>query len=180
VVLGCLAVRYAVVGIEAGPVERYQAVVVLWCAALGWAAATADSGARRVTLAALTVVSTVGFFGDGQREAIVIVGILLLLVDRAVPVPRPLAVCVHTVAVASLWIYLTQWQAYPPIEDAGHPYAAIAAAVVVGILAQRTHDRINTRLRRGAAADVRRATHEVAEHRGTGVARAQSARRARG
>ena len=43
VVVGCLAVRYALVGVEAGPVERYQAVVVLWCVALGWAAATADT-----------------------------------------------------------------------------------------------------------------------------------------
>jgi hypothetical protein len=32
---------------------------------------------------------------------------------------------VHAVAVASLWIYLTQWQVYPPIEEAGHPYAAV-------------------------------------------------------
>ena len=156
VVVACLAVRYAVVGVEAGPVERYQAVVVLWCVALGWAAATADSVVRRGTVAALTVVSTVGFFGDAQREAIVVVGILLLLVDRAVPVPRPLAICVHTVAVASLWIYLTQWQVYPPIEDGGHPYAAVGAALVVGILAQLAHDRISAQLRRRWPGRVRR------------------------
>jgi hypothetical protein len=156
VVLGCLAVRYALVGLEAGPVERYQAVVVLWCVALGWAAATADSVVRRVAVAALAVVSTVGFFGDTQREAIVAVGILLLLVERAVPVPRLLSVCVHTVAVASLWIYLTQWQVYPPIEDAGHPYAAVGAALVVGILAQLAHDRISTQLRRRWPSRVRR------------------------
>ena len=129
---------------------------MLWCVALGWAAATADSAVRRVAVAALTVVSTVGFFGDTQREAIVVVGILLLLVDRAVPVPRPLAVCVHAVAVASLWIYLTQWQVYPPIEAAGHPYAAVVAALVVGILAHLAHDRISVQLRRRWPGRVRR------------------------
>ena len=37
----CLVLRYALVGVEAGAVERYQPVVVLWCLALGWAAAVA-------------------------------------------------------------------------------------------------------------------------------------------
>jgi peptidoglycan/LPS O-acetylase OafA/YrhL len=135
VVVACLVVRYALVGVEAGPVERYQALTVLWCLALGWAAATADSLARRVVVAATTVVATVGFFGDARRETLVVVGILLLLVDRAVPVPRPLAAVVQAVAAASLWIYLTQWQVYPGLEAEGHPYAAVLAALVVGILA---------------------------------------------
>ena len=76
VVVGCLVVRYALVGVEAGPVERYQAVTVLWCVALGWAAATADSLGRRVLVAVATVVATVGFFGDARRETLVVVGIL--------------------------------------------------------------------------------------------------------
>jgi hypothetical protein len=42
-----------------------------------------------VVVGALTVTSTVGFFGDTQREVIVAVGILLLQVDRAVPGPCP-------------------------------------------------------------------------------------------
>ncbi|HET9998359.1 MAG TPA: AMP-binding protein [Nocardioides sp.] len=142
VVVGCLVVRYALVGVEAGPVERYQAVTVLWCVALGWAAATADSLGRRVLVAVATVVATVGFFGDARRETLVVVGILLLLVDRAVPVPRPVAAVVQAVAAASLWIYLTQWQVYPGLEAEGHPYVAVLAALVVGILAHRAHGRV--------------------------------------
>ena len=85
------------------------------------------------------------------------------------PVPRLLAVGVHTVAAASLWIYLTQWQVYPPIEDAGHPYAAVGVALAVGILAQVAHDRIGTQVRRrwpSRSAGVCRAIHEVTGDQG--------------
>ena len=142
VVVGCLMVRYALVGVEAGPVERYQALTVLWCLALGWVAATADSLGQRVVVAATTVVATVGFFGDGRRETLVAVGILLLLVDRAVPVPRPLAAATACTTAASLWIYLTQWQVYPGLEAEGHPYVAVLAALVVGILAHQAYGRV--------------------------------------
>ncbi len=74
-----------------------------------------------------------------------IAGILLLLVDRAVPVPRLLARVVQAVAAASLWIYLTQWQVYPELEDAGHPYVAVVAALLAGILAKELADRITPR-----------------------------------
>ncbi len=143
---GALAVRFAWVGVQAGPVERYQAVVVLWCLALGWAAATADTRTRRLLVAALAVVSTVGFFGDTQRELIVVVGVALLLVDRAVPVPSLVARVVQIVAAASLWIYLTQWQVYPGIEAAGHPYLAVVTALAVGVAAHVTYDRLIPRV----------------------------------
>ncbi len=142
VLAACSAARFATVGIEAGRVERYATVVVLWCVALGWAAAVARTSVQRVVVAVAAVVSTVGFFGDGRRELIVIAGILLLLVDRAVPLPRLVAVAVHAVAAASLWIYLTQWQVYPELEDAGHPYAAVLAAILVGILVKQVADRV--------------------------------------
>jgi hypothetical protein len=145
-VLGaCLVVRYAMVGVEAGPVQRYTTVVVLWCVALGWAAAVARNHRQRLAVAAIAIGATVGFFDDGRREAIVIAGILLLLVDRAVPLPRATAVVVQAIAAASLWIYLTQWQVYPGLEDAGHPYAAVVAAILAGLLAKQVADRVSPR-----------------------------------
>jgi acyl-CoA synthetase (AMP-forming)/AMP-acid ligase II len=144
-VLTCLTVRYALVGVEAGVVERYQPIVVVWCLALGWAAAVADTRARRLVVAVAAVASTVGFFGDAQRELIVIAGMLLLLADRAVPLPRIAATAVQALAAASLWIYLTQWQVYPGIEDAGHPYLAVLAAVAVGICAHLAYERVSPR-----------------------------------
>ena len=121
---------------------------VLWCVALGWAAATADT--RRCagwSWPPRQCVSVVGFFGDAQREVIVLVGVLLLLLDRAVPLPRLVAGAVQVVAAASLWIYLTQWQVYPGLEDAGHPYAAVLAALAVGIVAHLAWGRVDRLLR---------------------------------
>jgi hypothetical protein len=126
-------------------VQRYTTVVVLWCVALGWAAAVARTHRQRLAVAAIAIGETVGFFDDGRREAIVIAGILLLLVDRAVPLPRATAVVVQAIAAASLWIYLTQWQVYPWLEDAGHPYAAVVAAILAGLLAKQVADRVSPR-----------------------------------
>ncbi|MBF4766682.1 AMP-binding protein [Nocardioides agariphilus] len=142
-----LLVRFAVVGVQAGPVERYEAAAVLWCLALGWAAAVAGTLRRRALVAVLAVVSAIGFFGDAQRELIVVTGVALLLVDRAVPVPRLLGRVVHVVAAASLWIYLTQWQVYPGIEDAGHPYLAVLAALAVGVGVHELYERVIPRVR---------------------------------
>ena len=140
---GALVVRYALVGVEAGPVERYEAAVVLWCLALGWAAAAADTTGRQLLVAAVALASTAGFFGDTRRELIVAAGVVLLLTEVAVRVPRWLATGLQAVAAASLWIYLTQWQVYPAIEDAGHPYLAVVAALLVGIGVHAAYERVS-------------------------------------
>ncbi len=55
VLAATLAVRYALVGVEAGRIERYTTVVVLWCVALGWAAAAARTHAHRLVVAVAAV-----------------------------------------------------------------------------------------------------------------------------
>lgn len=140
-----LAVRYAAVGVDAGSTERYSAAVVLWCVALGWAAAAARGRLQHAVVAVLAVVATAGFFADGQREAVVVAGVLVLLLDRPVPLPRAVGLSVGVVSAASLWIYLTHWQVYPPLEDAGHPYLAVLASLVVGVAAHAAYTRIGAR-----------------------------------
>ena len=44
---------------------------------------------------------------------------------------------VVTLAQASLWIYLTHWQVYWPLEEAGHRWYAALASILVGIAAAR-------------------------------------------
>jgi len=136
-----LAVRYLSVGVEAGPTERYSTAVVLWCVALGWAAAAARGPLQHALVGVLAVAATAGFFADGQREAIVVLGVLVLLLDRPVPLLRPVGVVVGVVSAASLWVYLTHWQVYPPLEDAGHPYLAVIASLAVGITANAAYTR---------------------------------------
>ena len=134
VVAGALALRYALVGVEAGAVERYEAVVVLWCLALGWAAAAADTTARRLLVAArrgcrdgrvLRRPPARAHRGRRRDAAAGRPG-----GSRA---PPGRAGACRSWRPRSLWIYLTQWQVYPGIEDAGHPYLAVVVALAVGI-----------------------------------------------
>ena len=50
-----------------------------------------------------------------------------------VSLPPLLARAAGVLAGASLFIYLTHWQVYPPLEDAGHQWLALGASLVVGI-----------------------------------------------
>ncbi len=131
-VLVALLVRFAWVGLEAGPTQRYTVgVVVLWFA-LGWAAARADSGGRRWVVVGLTALGTVGFFGDPWREGLVVAGVAVLVHVPTLRLPRQLARAVSVLAAASLYVYLTHWQVYPHLEDE-RPLAATVASFAVGI-----------------------------------------------
>ena len=60
-------------------------------------------------------------------------GFLLLLWRPHVPVTPLLARVAGVLATASLFIYLTHWQVYPALEDAGHQWLALVASLTVGI-----------------------------------------------
>lgn len=135
--LGVLAVatvaRIAEVGLRAGPTERYTTLVVAFFFALGWAGARATTTRQRAVVSALALVLVVGFFGEVHREVIVLGGFLLLLWRPQVRVTPLVGRVAGVLAGASLFIYLTHWQVYPPLEDAGHQWLALAASVAVGI-----------------------------------------------
>ncbi|MEU4450361.1 non-ribosomal peptide synthetase [Nocardioides sp. NPDC023903] len=136
VVVGAtLAVRYLWVGIEAGATERYTIGCVLWCLALGWAAAEAQRPWQRVLVAMTVVVATYGFFGDPVREATVALGILVLLVPWPPLLPWPLARLAAVLAASSLWIYLVHWQIYPGLEAAGLGWLGVLASIAAGVAA---------------------------------------------
>ena len=130
------ALRYAMVGIEAGPLQRYSIVVVFWCFALGWAAAQASSTGQRAVVSLVALIAVPGFFGEPVREGVVLIGILALLWLPAVRAPRAVNRVVGAVAAASLFIYLTHWQVYPHLEM-DHPFLAVVASVAVGLGAER-------------------------------------------
>ena len=136
VLLGvAIGVRFGWTGVEAGTTERYTLGVVAWCVALGICAGYARTVPQKLLVAALAVVATVGFFGDREREAIVVVGVLLLLAGRPVRLPAWAVPAVGVLASASLWIYLVHWQVYPPLEDSGHQVWALLASLAVGVTA---------------------------------------------
>ncbi len=125
--------RFAQVGLQAGSTQRYTTLVVAFFFALGWAGARAATTRQRLLVSALAIALTVGFFGQPVREAIVVGGFLLMLWVPHVRVPAPLARVAGVLAGASLFIYLTHWQVYPPLEDSGHQWLALAASLTVGI-----------------------------------------------
>jgi acyl-coenzyme A synthetase/AMP-(fatty) acid ligase len=129
--------RLAEVGWRAGPTERYTILAVAFFFALGWAGARVTTTRERWLVTALAVVTTVGFFGQPHREVIVLGGLLLMLWVPHVRVPAPLARAAGVLAGASLFVYLTHWQVYPPLEDAGHPWLALVASLTVGIAYSR-------------------------------------------
>lgn len=132
VLAGSLVVRYLLTGVEAGATERYTPSMVLWCFALGWAVACAQTTPQRLLVSAAAVVAISGFFGDPQREAVVLAGVLLLMWVDALRVPRVLARVLGALAAASLYIYVTHWQIYPYLEDR-IPVLAMLTSLAGGI-----------------------------------------------
>ncbi|MBE7323411.1 AMP-binding protein [Nocardioides sp. Y6] len=135
--LATTTVRHARVGVEADAVERYTTSVVAFLFVLGWCAARADTVRRKLVVSALAPLVVVGFFGNPTREAIVVVGVLALTWLSHLRLPRwgarPVSRVAAVLASYSLFVYLTHWQVYPPLEDAGHPWLALVASFVVGI-----------------------------------------------
>ncbi len=137
-VLVTAAVRFASVGVQAGPTERYALPVVFFFVALGWLAARAKTLSLRLLTTVAVLATVPGFFGAPGREALVAAGLLSLVWVRSVPVPRAVASITGVMAAASLFVYLTHWQVYPYLED-DHPYLATAASFAVGVLAWQAY-----------------------------------------
>jgi hypothetical protein len=127
------AARFAEVGLRAGPTQRYTTLVVAFFFVLGWVAARATTTRRRLLVTVLAAALTLGFFGQAHREVIVLGGFLLMLWVPHVPLPSWLARAAGVLAGASLFVYLTHWQVYPALEDAGHQWLALVASITVGI-----------------------------------------------
>jgi peptidoglycan/LPS O-acetylase OafA/YrhL len=152
------AARFALVGVEADIPDRYALPVVLWCVALGWAAARAGTGLQRLLVSVLAVGLTAGFFDDPVRELLVASGVVLLVWVPRVRVPRVAVRPLALVAASSLWVYLTHWQVYPHLED-HWPLPATLASFAVGLACWAVHERsrrwVSARICQGRAPRAR-------------------------
>jgi hypothetical protein len=105
---------------------------------LGWAVVQADSRRRRL----LVVGATVATFAEPawhSPELLVLpfVATFFLTYQRQIPVPVPLARLVNLIAGASLFTYLTHFQARSLVDRTplrAYPLIAVLAAVVTGIV----------------------------------------------
>ncbi|MBT2517455.1 AMP-binding protein [Streptomyces sp. ISL-90] len=128
------AARVLVIGgIEAVRVERYAVLSVVAFVVLGWLIARADTLTRRLIASCAVLVVAPGFFGEPLREAIIVAGCLLLCWMPVLRVPRVLVPVIVVLAASSMYVYLTHWQVYPPIEEVS-PTLATVASFAVGIV----------------------------------------------
>lgn len=126
-----LALRYDVLGIHLGR-EAWFTMLAFWFFAAGWVAAKATATWQRLALSLVLAVALFGYFGDLEREALVLGGLLLLIWLPSLRCPLGLTVVAGTVADASLYIYLTHYQVYPLFGD--HKTVAVVAAIAAGVL----------------------------------------------
>lgn len=138
VLVALLALRTALAGGRAEHLEVYLLGTSAWLLALGWVVAAARDVRRRLVATALVIGATVGWFGDTSRELVVITGLLAALWLPGLTVPRVVVRPVSWVAGASLFIYLTHWVVYPPL-DADHDFWAAALSVLVGVVAWQAY-----------------------------------------
>jgi acyl carrier protein len=132
--IGALATRYQLIAIGPELRQFHMAPSIVWLFLAGWAAQRADTVAQRLAVTAYAVVCIHGFFGDALREAFVMATLVALVWIPAVRVPRNLTRPLGAVAGASLYLYLTHWQVYEPLDDHGVPgVVGFAASVAVGI-----------------------------------------------
>ncbi len=149
-----LAVRYDLLGLHFGR-EAWSTILAFWFFAVGWAAAKSSTVWQRLLVTAVLVVSVHGYFGNTNREMLVLAGFLLLIWLPAIRCPAWCTAVAGTVAEASLYTYLTHYQIYPLFDV--HPFLGVVAAIVVGVLITRLVDAARTSMRRrgerGATAD---------------------------
>ena len=124
-----LALRYDVAGLEMGR-EAWFGLLAFWFFAVGWAAAKADTVWQRAAISVVALIALYGYFGSGQRGALVAGGLLLLIWLPALRCPSTVAVGAGVIAEASLYTYLTHFQIYPVF---GHPLPGVFAALLVGV-----------------------------------------------
>ncbi|HET9441848.1 MAG TPA: AMP-binding protein, partial [Acidimicrobiales bacterium] len=131
-----LLLRFDLLGAAGVHHRWFRPWELVWLFALGWAAARAGTTRARLAVTAVTLAVVPGAFGGNvNREFTVGAGLLLLLWARHLPVPRPLHRMVGAVAGASLFVYLTHAQLYPPVVRLFGPTAGPAAGLVAAVLA---------------------------------------------
>ncbi|WP_319463671.1 AMP-binding protein [Micromonospora sp. RTP1Z1] len=126
-----LLTRYDLLRLRAH-VPSSSAVVVFWLFALGWSAAKAHTVWQRLCVTVAIVATVPGFFGQPEREAVIIGGLSLLVWVPTVPSLAALNRLAGVLASSSLYIYLTHWQIYPRVEEHS-PLLALIASLAVGI-----------------------------------------------
>ncbi|MCB0957746.1 MAG: hypothetical protein KDB12_16455, partial [Ilumatobacter sp.] len=164
-VLAALAVALAAreltwAGIDDPYNLRFRTHAVAAFVVAGWLVHRSRTLGQRLVTSVACLAVVVGFFGMPEREAYIAGGLLLLLWVPRVPLPRWAVEPVGVVASASMWILITHFHTWPPLQQHLPIVPAYVATVATGVGAWWAVGRLGAALRRarlltaGAAARV--------------------------
>lgn len=132
-VLGLAMVAREMLAPATLPGSLFTLAASMWVFALGWLLGVlGDAIWQRVAASIGTLILVVPFFENPSRDLVIGVGLVLLVWVPGLRLPRPVASVASAVAAASLVIYLTHWQVYPPLAQ--WPAVATLGAVAAGIV----------------------------------------------
>ncbi len=135
-VLGATLVMNAAIDDSASwSVHNMSALGAAWFFVLGWLAHRADTVGRKALVVALAAGLVPGTFGQPAREAVVLVGVVVLVALTRVPVPEPFARVLSLVASASLAIYLTHYAVFPVLAEFLPPAPVLVVTLSAGVVA---------------------------------------------
>lgn len=121
---------------------RFRTHGVVWFVALGWLVQRSDTLLKRVVTTAAVLLTVPGFFQYVPRERFIMLCLLALLLLPEIPWPRLAVRPVAALAGASMWIYITHFTFWPPLEDVLGVGAAYVATIVAGIAVWAAVERI--------------------------------------
>lgn len=102
--------------------------------ALGWLAHRAANNWQRLAATAATVVTSIGYFGQTDREWRIILMVSALIWIPRMSMPTPVARVVGALAAASMWIFLVHWQVWPLLTPWLNDRVAYLLTMASGVL----------------------------------------------
>ncbi|HEU4348703.1 MAG TPA: acyltransferase family protein, partial [Actinoplanes sp.] len=143
-----LTIRYGVIPVS--PWDNFATPAMLfWFFALGWAAGKASVPWQRILLTVVGAVAVFDYFGNPLREAVIVVGFVLLTWLPHLPSVAAVNRVAGVLAGSSLYIYLTHWQVYPHLQQYSRLLAllaALASGVLLGAVVEWVAQRLPRRL----------------------------------
>ena len=128
--------------IELGPYAnlRFRTQGVAWFFVMGWLAHQSSSTTKRILTSVLCWYTVDGFFLGTDRETFIALAIVGFVWIKAVPLPRPAITVVATIAAASMWIYISHFRIFPPLQRALPDGVAYVSTILAGVAIWRSVD----------------------------------------
>jgi hypothetical protein len=142
VVTVTLVFRFQIIELGDSYNSMFRPHMVACFIALGWAAQRARHAWQGVLVTALLAVTSIGYFGQVDREwRIILLGTALIWLPT-IPVPRFAAKPIGVIAAASMHIFLVHWQVWPIFTPWLDRYLALVATIATGVAVWWALDRL--------------------------------------